>query len=175
VYTDRGAAFTAWRDVTACEVFLDEQLIDHSLRGAHRPQGGGKIESVIDTVQRELWESVHFDSVADAERGLAQFVLDYNHRRAHMGTASLVPADRFYGRWPEVQAEMDAVSRRRQGALALQLDRRLFVEAPAASDRAVALQLVVVGDQAELHLFGRRIVLAASSRSQVVGRHGAPP
>jgi transposase InsO family protein len=159
VYTDRAAAFTAWRDVTACEVFLDEQLIDHSLRGAHRPQGGGKIESVVDTVQRELWEIVHFDSVADAERALARFFVEYNHRRAHMGIGSLVPADRFFGRWPEVVAEMDAVSRRRQGALALKLDRRLFIEAPAAAERALALQLVLVGDQAELHVFGRRVIL----------------
>ncbi|MGI8478951.1 MAG: DDE-type integrase/transposase/recombinase [Gaiellaceae bacterium] len=159
VYTDRGAAFIAWRDVTSCEVFLDEQLIDHSLRTAHRPQGGGKIESVIQTVQRELWEVVHFESVDDAELALVTFFLDYNHRRAHLGIGSLVPADRFHGRWPEVIAEMDAVSRRRQGALALQLDRRLFVETPAAGERVVALQLIVVGDQAELHLGGRRIVL----------------
>lgn len=159
VYTDRGAAFTAWRDVTSCEQFLDEQLIDHSLRKAHRPQGGGKIESVIGTVQRELWEVVHFDSVEEAEVALARFFADYNHRRAHLGIGSLVPADRFYGRWPEVVAEMDAVSRRRQGALALALDRRLFVEPPAAGERVVALQLIVVGDQAELHVGGRRIVL----------------
>jgi putative transposase len=159
VYTDRGAAFTAWRDVTSCEVFLDEQLIDHSLRTAHRPQGGGKIEAVIQTVQRELWEVVHFDSVADAELALVRFFVDYNHRRAHLGIGSLVPADRFYGRWPEVVAEMDAVSRRRQGALGLQLDRRLFVEPPAAGERVVALQLILVGDQAELHLGGRRILL----------------
>jgi putative transposase len=159
VYTDRGAAFTAWRDVTSCEQFLDEQLIDHSLRKAHRPQGGGKIESVIGTVQRELWEVVHFDDVAEAERALAAFFADYNHRRAHLGIGSLVPADRFYGRWPEVIAEMDAISRRRQGALALQLDRRLFVEPPAAGERVVALQLILVGDQAELHLGGRRVVL----------------
>jgi putative transposase len=159
VYTDRGAAFTAWRDVTSCEQFLDEQLIDHSLRKAHRPQGGGKIESVIGTVQRELWEVVHFDEVAEAERALVTFFADYNHRRAHLGIGSLVPADRFYGRWPEVIAEMDAVSRRRQGALALQLDRRLFVEPPAAGERVVALQLILVGDQAELHLGGRRVVL----------------
>lgn len=159
IYTDRGSAFTAWRDVTACEVFLDEQLIDHSLRASHRPQGGGKIESVVDTVQRELWEIVHFDSVAEAERAIAKFFVEYNHQRAHMGIGSLVPADRFYGRWPEVVAEMDAVSRRRQGALALRLDRRLFVESPTAGDRAVALQLVLVGDQAELHVFGRRIIL----------------
>jgi transposase InsO family protein len=159
VYTDRGAAFTAWRDVTACETFLDEQLIDHSLRGAGRPQGGGKIESVVDTVQRELWEVIHFDSVEDAERGLVKFFVDYNHRRAHMGIGSLVPADRFYGRWPEVQAEMDAMSRRRQGALALVADRRLYVEPPAAGERVVALQLVVVGDEAELWLGGRRVRL----------------
>lgn len=159
IYTDRGAAFTAWRDVTSCEQFLDEQLIDHSLRTAHRPQGGGKIESVIGTVQRELWEVVHFDDVAEAERALATFFADYNHRRAHLGIGSLVPADRFYGRWPEVVAEMEAVSRRRQGALALQLDRRLFVEPPAAGERVIALQLILVGDQAELHLGGRRVVL----------------
>lgn len=164
VYTDRGAAFTAWRDVTSCEVFLDEQLIDHSLRTAHRPQGGGKIESVIQTVQRELWEVIHFDSVADAELALARFFVDYNHRRAHLGIGSLVPADRFYGRWPEVVAEMDAVSRRRQGALALTLDRRLFVEPPDAGERVVALQLILVGDQAELHLGGRRIVLGGIER-----------
>jgi transposase InsO family protein len=159
VYTDRGAAFTSWRDVSACEVFLDEQLIDHSLRTAYRPQGGGKIEAVIQTVQRELWEVVHFESVPDAELALAKFFVDYNHRRAHLGIGSLIPADRFYGRWPEVVAEMDAVSRRRQGGLALQLDRRLFVEPPAAGERVVALQLILVGDHAELHLGGRRIVL----------------
>lgn len=159
VYTDRGAAFTAWRDVTSCEQFLDEQLIEHSLRTAHRPQGGGKIESVIGTVQRELWEVVHFDSVVEAERALATFFADYNHRRAHLGIGSLVPADRFYGRWPEVIAEMDAVSRHRQGALALQVDRRLFIEPPPAGERVVALQLLLVGDQAELHLGGRRVVL----------------
>jgi transposase InsO family protein len=159
VYTDRGAAFTAWRDVGAFEVFLDEQLIDHSLRTAHRPQGGGKIEAVMATVQRELWEVVHFDSVAESERALALFFADYNHRRAHLGIGSLVPADRYFGRWPEVTADMDALSRRRQGALAVASDRRVFTEPPAPGERAFALQLIFVGDQAELHFLGRRILL----------------
>lgn len=165
VYSDRGAAFTAWRDVTSCEQFLDEQLIEHSLRTAHRPQGGGKIEAVIQTVQRELWQVVQFDDVAAAERALAQFFADYNHRRAHLGIGGLVPADRFYGRWPEVVAELDAVSRRRQGAVALQLDRRLFVEPPAAGERVLAVQLIIVGDRAELHLGGAESCSAPSSRS----------
>jgi transposase InsO family protein len=159
VYTDRGAAFTAWRDITGFEVFLDEQLIDHSLRRANRPQGGGKIEAVIATVQRELWEVVHFESVAEAEQALARFFAEYNHRRAHLGIAGLVPADRYYGRWPEVTAEIDAQSRRRQGAHAAQQDRRLFIEAPGPGERVIVLQLVVSGDQAELCVLGRRIPL----------------
>jgi transposase InsO family protein len=159
VYTDRGAAFTAWRDVAAFEVFLDEELIDHSLRRAHRPQGGGKIEAVIQTVQRELWEVRHFDSVAEAEQALAVFFADYNHRRAHLGIGSLIPADRFFGRWPEVAADMDALSRRRQGALAASSDRRVFTEPPAPGERSFALQLIFVGDEAELHFLGRRVRL----------------
>jgi hypothetical protein len=42
----------------------------------------------------------------------------------------------------------------RQGALALQIDRRLFIALPAASERASTLHLIVVGDQAEPHLDG---------------------
>jgi hypothetical protein len=121
-------------------------------------------------VQRELWEVIQFDSVDQAERELATFFADYNHSRAHLGIGSLVPADRFYGRWPEVIAEMDAVSRRRQGALALALDRRLFVEPPAAGARVVALQLLLVGDHAELDLGGRRIVLEPALAKVLAGR-----
>lgn len=159
VFTDRGAAFTAWRDVGAFERFLEEQLIDHSLRRAHHPQSGGKIEAVIATVQRELWEVVHFDSVADAEAALVRFIDDYNHRRAHLGIGGLTPADRFFGRWPEVAADLDAVSRRRQGALAVHEQHRLTHELLPAQDRALVLQLVLVEDHAELHFLGRRIVL----------------
>jgi len=159
VYTDRGASFIAWRDVTSFEQFLEAELIEHSLRRAHRPQGGGKVEAVIATVQRELWEVVHFHSVEEAEQALVRFFADYNHRRAHLGIGGLVPADRFYGRWPEVVAEMDAQSRRRQGVSALVGERRLFLEPPPPAERAVVLQLVVVGDEAELVVLGRHIRL----------------
>lgn len=37
------------------------------------------IESVIGTVQREPWEVVHFEDVAEAERALATFFVGYNH------------------------------------------------------------------------------------------------
>ncbi len=69
------------------------------------------------TVKRELWEVQHFATRQQAERRLAQFIDDYNHRRAHMGIAGLTPADRFMGRADRVLAEVDAISRKRQGAL----------------------------------------------------------
>jgi hypothetical protein len=126
--------------VSAFERFLEEQLIDHSLRRAHHPQSGGKIEAVIATVQRELWEVVHCDAVADAERALGRFVDDYNHRRAHLGIGGLTPADRCFGRWPEVAADPDAVNRRRQGALAVQEQHRLTHELLPAQERALVLR-----------------------------------
>ena len=42
---------------------------------------------------------VQFDSVEEAERALVKFFADYNHRRAHLGIGSLVPAGPN-GPWP---------------------------------------------------------------------------
>lgn len=164
VYSDRGAAFTAWRDVAAFERYLESREIDHSLRRQHHPRGGGKVEALVGTVERELWHTTHFDSVDEARDGLARFFAEYNHRRAHLGIGGLVPADRFFGRWPEVAAEIDAVSRRRQGALAVAQDRRLFHEPIAPGERTLVLELVFVGDEAELRLCGRRVRLGRVER-----------
>jgi hypothetical protein len=126
VYTDRGAAATAWRDVTSCEQFLDEQLIDHSLRKAHRPQGGGKIESVIGTVQRELWEVVQFDSVEEAERALVKFLPTIVTAARTWGSAAWCPPGRmgrgrvvwlpgFRSRDAEIRASSATHARRPRG------------------------------------------------------------
>jgi transposase InsO family protein len=159
IYSDRGSAFTAWRDITDFETYLESLEIDHSLRRAHHPRGGGKVEALVGTVERELWHTTHFESLDEALEGLRRFIDEYNHRRAHLGIGGLVPADRFYGRWPEVAAEIDAVSRRRQGALAIGQDRRLYHEPVAPGDRTLVLELVFVGDEAELRLCGRRVRL----------------
>jgi len=159
IYSDRGSAFTAWRDLVAFEAYLESELIDHSLRRAHHPRGGGKIESVIATVQRELWGVRHFESVEEAEAALVEFFAHYNHRRAHMGIGGLTPADRFFGRWPEVAAEIDALSRRRQGALATSQQRQLFHELLPAAERTHVLEIIFEGEQAELRLLGRRVRL----------------
>jgi hypothetical protein len=84
-----------WLQFPPRHMFLDEQLIDHSLRKAHRPQGGGKIESVIGTVQRELWEVVQFDSVEEAERALVTFLPTVVTAARTWGSAAWCPPGRM--------------------------------------------------------------------------------
>jgi hypothetical protein len=112
------------------------------------------VEAVIHSVRRELWETTHFDSVEAAEQGLARFFHDYNHRRAHMGIDGLTPADRFFGRWEEVRAEVEARARHRP----LGSDPQVVEERPAQG-HAEVLRLMLVGDRLELRLLGHAAVL----------------
>ncbi len=158
VYTDRGGQFLAWLESSSFQRFLEVELIDHHLSASYRPRGRGKIEAAIRTIQRELWEVVHFGSVEEAERGLSAFVREYNHGRAHMALDGLVPADRFFGRAREVKEAMEAKSRRREGALALAAELLVTEEIPAG-DRVEVLRLMVVEGQLELRFLGHRVKL----------------
>jgi len=158
VYTDRGGQFLAWLESSSFQHFLEVELIDHHLSPAYRPRGRGKIEAAIRTSQRELWEVVHFGSVEEAERALAAFVREYNHRRAHMGLDGLVPADRFFGRAREVREAIEAQSRRREGALILR-DQLLVTEEIPAGNRVEVLRLMVVEGELELRFLGHRVKL----------------
>jgi transposase InsO family protein len=160
VRTDRGGAFNA-AEFTG---FLEAELIDHIVGHSYHPQGGGKVESVIGTVKRELWEVEHFHSRAEATRRLGEFFVHYNHRRAHMGIDGLTPADRYFGRGAEVLAAVDALSRKRQGALQM-------LGAPGSASEEVltshtgapmeVLRLVIVDGEVELRFCGARVHLGA--------------
>lgn len=117
IYTDRGGPFLAWTKPSSLGRFLERELIDHHVSPSYRPRGRGKIESLADTVQRELWHVRQFGTTAEAEDALIDFFHDYNFRRAHMGIDGLTPADRFFGRWEEVMERVQAASRSRQGAV----------------------------------------------------------
>lgn len=163
VYTDRGGQFLAWLESSSFQRFLEQELIDHHLSASYRPRGRGKIEAAIRTVQRELWEVVHFGSVEEAERALAEFIRSYNHRRAHLGIDGLVPADRFFGRMGEVKDAIEAQSRRRQGALAFR-EGLLVTEEIPPEDRVEVLRLMVVGGELELRFLGHRVRLGRIER-----------
>lgn len=120
VRTDRGGAFVAKTEENDFARVLEAEDIDHIVGRSYHPQGGGKVESLIGTVRRELWDVEHFDDRHQAERRLAEFFAEYNHQRAHMGIDGLTPADRYHGRADRVLSAMNTVSRRRQMALSMQ-------------------------------------------------------
>lgn len=160
--TDRGGGFLS-KEV---QQFLESELIDHIVGRAYSPQGGGKVESLVGTVRRELWEIEHFADFDVATRRLSAWVRDYNHARAHMGIDGLTPADRYFGRADEVLAVIDAISRKRQGALA-QLhgggDNGVPPFEEVVSGRSGAplevLRLVITAGVAELRFCGSRVRL----------------
>jgi hypothetical protein len=107
-------------------------------------------------VASELWECFHFEDRAEAERRLAAWVDDYNHRRAHMGIDGLVPAG-------QVMARIEALSRGRIAALATRHgDPAAPVEETltAASGAPLeVLRLVIHDGVMELRFCGARVQL----------------
>jgi transposase InsO family protein len=171
IYTDRGGPFLSWNKPSSLGSFLEAELIDHAVSPAYRPQGRGKVEALIGTIRRELWDIVHFESVERAREEVASFFRRYNEQRAHIGIDGLTPADRFFGRWEEIRDRVDAASRKRQGAL-LAASPLLSggnghgrVEDPFAGEEALPgaplelLRLLVAGGRLELRFLGYRVDL----------------
>ena len=162
VRTDRGGAFVAKEKEGDFARVLEAELIDHIVGRSYHPQGGGKVESMVGTVRRELWDVEHFDSVDEAQRRVDEFFEDYNHSRAHMGIDGLSPADRFFGRADRVLDAIDAISRGRQGATA----NRLAAGAPFEEVLGIrtgapleVLRLVIADGKMELRFCGARVCL----------------
>jgi transposase InsO family protein len=162
VRTDRGGAFLAFTKDSDFGKVLEAELIDHIVGHSYHPQGGGKVESAVGTVKRELWDVAHFATRQQAELRLAQFIDDYNHRRAHMGIDGLTPSDRFTGRADRVLARIDAVSRKRQGALAMAEPAGAMIEevfGPGTGAPLEVLRLMLVDGVMELRFCGARVRL----------------
>jgi len=61
------------------------------------------VEAVNKQIQKELLRREKFNSVAEAQAAIEQWVNFYNYQRTHQGLGGcLVPADRFHGREEEV-------------------------------------------------------------------------
>ena len=162
VRTDRGGAFVAKSEDDDFARVLEVERIDHIVGRSYHPQGGGKVESLIGTLRRELWDVEEFASRAQAEARIQSWVRDYNHQRAHMGIDGLTPADRYFGRADQVLAAVDAASRHRQGAIAQRLAAGAPVEEVLGLERHAPLEvlrLVLIDGHLELRCLGARVVL----------------
>jgi len=162
VRTDRGGEFLAKAHEGDFDRVLEAEEIDHIIGRSYNAKGGGKVESMIGTVRRELWEVEHFGDVGEARERLASFFEEYNHGRAHMGIDGLTPADRFFGRGDQVLAAIDGISRRRQGALAMPLtegapfEEILGIRTGAPLE---VLRLVIENGRMEMRFCGARVPL----------------
>lgn len=162
VRTDRGGAFVARSREDDFDRVLETELIDHHVGRSYHPQGGGKVESLIGTIRRELWDVEEFATRAQAEARIVAWISEYNHQRAHMGIDGLTPADRFFGRADQVLAAIDAASRNRQGTIAQRLAAGAPVEEVLGLQRRAPLEvlrLVLADGHLELRFLGARVVL----------------
>ena len=103
ILTDRGFVFYSWSGCNRFERFLETAEIHQTHARPHHPQTLGKVEATNKQVQKELLRRKRFESVAEAEKSIGQWVKGYNYQRTHQGLGGLlVPADRFHGRAAEV-------------------------------------------------------------------------
>lgn len=161
VYTDRGGAFLAWRNETGFKRFCEQEVIDHHVGRSYHPQGRGKVEAVIRTIRQELWEVHHFSDEHECRKALACFVTGYNFRRAHMGIDGLTPADRYFGRWPEVLDRINAVSRKRNDAYLFSNPSSLTDDLGYPGTPVEVLRFLIHEGKLEIRLFGHTVVVGA--------------
>jgi transposase InsO family protein/transposase-like protein len=162
VRTDRGSAFVAFAREGDFGRVLEAEDVTHIVGKSYRPKGGGKVESAVRTLRRELWDLEHFEDRDHAEERLKEFFAEYNERRAHMGIDGLTPADRFFGRADVVLAHINALSRHRQGVLAQSSPSGSAIEelVPMRSGNPMeVLRLMLVDGTLELRFCGARVVL----------------
>jgi transposase InsO family protein len=157
--TDRGGAFLAHTKDGDFARVVEAELVDHIVGRAYSPRGGGKVESAVGTLKRELWECFHFEDRDEADKRLAAFVDDCNHRRAHMGIDGLTPADRYFGRADQVLARVDARSRRREMHVPVAPGVTEEMLAAAAGAPLEVLRLVLHDGHLELRFCGARVKL----------------
>ena len=153
--TDRGGGFLG-KEFTG---FLEAEVIDHIVGRSYHPQGGGKVESIIGTLRRELWDVEQFEDREHALQRTAEFIDDYNERRAHKGIDGLTPADRYFGRADRVLATVNAASRNRNGAISSSSKTFEELVAPNARAPMEVLRLVMMNGKLELRFCGARIEL----------------
>ncbi len=143
VVHDKGSAFWAWRGIGRFTKLLEEMEVEQI---PSTKQTNGKLEVFNGNVQKELFDVVTFQDLAEMQRRLGTHLHWYNHRRtSHALGGLLVPADRYYGRVEEVLARIEAGVADEADPLGL-LTRSLDL-----------FKVISVGGRTEVWLMGRRM------------------
>ena len=164
VLTDNGSQYVTWRGKSQFSHECEKRGIAQIVARPRHPQTLGKIERFWGTLWRECLESALFTDLGEARLRIGHFIDHYNFQRPHQGIADAVPADRFFGAAPQVQAAM----RERVAANALELARNGVPKAPFYVTGNVA------GEVFSLHGEGETVILQKGGRSAAVSLDPRP-
>jgi len=100
IVTDNGREFTSvWEDrLTKFGELLKELGIEHVTTTPYYPQGNGKAEAFIRTLNRELLKGRTFETVEELQTALSEYLAYYNNYRLHSALGWKPPVTRFAGR-----------------------------------------------------------------------------
>jgi transposase InsO family protein len=100
IVTDNGREFTSvWEErLTKFGELLQELGIEHVTTTPYYPQGNGKAEAFIRTLNRELLKRQTSESVEELQTALNDYLVYYNNYRLHSGLGWQTPVTRFAGR-----------------------------------------------------------------------------
>lgn len=97
--SDNGTEFASvWQEsLTEFGKLLLEKDILHRTTAAYYPQGNGKAEAFIKTLDRELLCRHTFESLDQLQSALDRYLVYYNNYRLHSGLGWQTPASRYTG------------------------------------------------------------------------------
>jgi transposase InsO family protein len=97
--SDNGREFVSvWQDVlTTFGHLLMDQHITHQTTAPYYPQGNGKVEAFIKTLNREVLAGRSFDTLEDLQAALDRYLTFYNNYRAHSALQWQPPVTRYAG------------------------------------------------------------------------------
>src|SRR5512136_1058018 len=97
--SDNGTEFCAvWeQSLTAFGQLLVSHDITHRTCAPYYPQGNGKAEAFIKTLDRELLSRNTFATLEDLQAALNRYLIYYNNYRLHSGLGWQTPASRYTG------------------------------------------------------------------------------
>ncbi|MDH7474347.1 MAG: DDE-type integrase/transposase/recombinase [Anaerolineae bacterium] len=103
IVSDNGREFVSvWEDtLTKFGQLLAEYGVEHVKCAPYYPQGNGKAEAFIKTLNRELLNGRTFDTLEELQTALDRYLLYYNNYRRHSALGWQTPVSRYIG-WSDV-------------------------------------------------------------------------
>lgn len=105
IVSDNGSEFVSvWEEtLTKFGQLLAEQGIEHLTTAPYYPQGNGKAEALIKTLDRQLLQGRTFATLEELQAALNAYLTYYNNYRLHSALGWRPPVERYAGRFMSIQ------------------------------------------------------------------------